>query len=135
MRDLLGRRVLKGKEALEKHIQRMARASMMPAMLEEDIGMVRGRYLFEINKRLVLSMSCFAFAMIAIPLSIRVHRREKTVNVLIGVMIALLYYTVILVVEKSGQTAIMHPYLIIWLPPIMTVLLGLKLFKRLKIGM
>jgi hypothetical protein len=122
-------------EGSGEHLRRLVKETRSVEKHEEETSKIRQRYLFEINKRLVLSASCFAFTMVAVPLGIRIRRREKSVNVLIGVMIALLYYTVIIVIEKSGQINELRPHLVIWILPVMTILLGVRLFRRLKTGL
>jgi lipopolysaccharide export system permease protein len=94
---------------------------------------ISSRYLFEIHKRIVLSISCFVFAVVAAPLGIMAHRRERMVNVLIGAAIGLLYYASIIVIEKSLHIEAIKPYLI-WLPPVVLLLLGLSLLKKLGRG-
>ena len=119
--------------ALDPAIIEHASAAEAIRRIRDDARETRMQYTFEINKRLVLSASCFALAMIAIPLGISFHRRERTVNVLIGVVVALVYYLVILTVEKSLGAGALKLWMI-WLPPLVCVLLGSGLFYRLRRG-
>ena len=87
------------------------------------------RYLFEINKRVVLSASCFVFTLIAIPLGINTHRRERMVNIMMGIFIGLLYYSTIIVIEKYPLLENKRHFFI-WLPLIIAAITGSLLIFR-----
>jgi lipopolysaccharide export LptBFGC system permease protein LptF len=121
----------------EETVKGLTRASSAIGSIEaqqKKTAEIRTAYLFEIHKRLVLSASCLAFAVFAVPLGIRFHRRERSVNILIGIGIALLYYALILIVEKSPFLLAHNPHLIIWIPPIACLMIGLRLFTQLRRG-
>lgn len=121
-------------KARRRHLSKLSQAAGRVRNQDEEYAKIKRSYLFEIHKRLVLSISCFAFTAMAVPLGIRIHRRERTLNVLIGVLIAFLYYAVIIIVEKSGQIDVLRPHLLIWIPPITCTALGARLLYGLRRG-
>jgi lipopolysaccharide export system permease protein len=120
------------KEAKER-ILSLAIANKEIEITSKEAGDMSARYLFEIYKRIVLSISCFIFAVIAAPLGIMAHRRERMVNVMIGAAIGLIYYAAIIVVEKSLHSEAIKLYLI-WIPPAVLLLIGMLFYKRLGKG-
>lgn len=69
----------------------------------------------ELHKRLALSCAAFCFALIGMPLGIRAHRRESTIGVAIGLIIALVFYMAIILAESIKNPAV-HPEWIPWIP-------------------
>ena len=85
----------------------------------------------ELNKRFSFSLACVTFALIGIPLGITAQRQETTVGFALSLLVALVYFLIIIVVNAFREKAHVHPELLIWLPNVIFLLLGAGLFYRL----
>jgi len=71
-----------------------------------------------------------SFALIAIPLGIKVSRKETSANLGIALALAMAYYFATIVVSWfDGQTAL-RPDLLMWLPNVVFQVLGFWMFYR-----
>ncbi len=86
--------------------------------------------LVELQKRMVLSMACIAFALVALPLGIQVQRRETSIGVLISLVLAVCYYFLILFAESFKKTPHFYPEVMIWFPNLFFEIVGLYLLWR-----
>lgn len=73
----------------------------------------------------------FAFALIGVPLGIKVSRRETSANLGVAVIIALGYHVMTATVSSLDQRPDLRPDLLYWLPNLMLLALGLWLFSRI----
>lgn len=87
--------------------------------------------LTEIQKKISISFSCLAFALIGIPLGIRTHRSEKTVGIAISLLLVFTYYLIIIVGKAFDEDPRFFPHLLMWVPNIILISLGSYLFKRM----
>ncbi len=92
--------------------------------LEED---VRAANRIELSKRFAFSVSCLAFALIGVPLGITAQRRESSAGFILGMAIAVTYYT-LLEVTKGAR---FHPHILVWIPNVIFLALGWRLFRKL----
>jgi lipopolysaccharide export system permease protein len=72
----------------------------------------------------------FAFALIGVPLGIRVSRRETSANLGVAIVIALGYYLLTVMVGGLESQPAYRPDLLYWLPNLLVVALALWLFRR-----
>ncbi len=70
----------------------------------------------QIHKQVAFSFACFGFALVAIPLGVRAHRRETSVGVAFAIGLVLVYYGFHVVAEAYETDAEAAPWLIVWLP-------------------
>ena len=105
------------------------------ARIARDIREDPSLYVMEVNKRLVLSFACISFALIGVPLGVRIHRGEKTLGFAIGLGLAMSFYTVVMFAERLRDKPGAHPHLIMWLPNVILIVLGILLFRRIQRGM
>ncbi|MCE9614174.1 MAG: LptF/LptG family permease [Lentisphaerae bacterium] len=101
-----------------------------PQLSGEDIERYRMMLTVELHKRLSLGASCFAFAMLGIPLGIKAHRKESAVGLAMSLLVLFNYYAFILVAEALEKRPEMHPNLITWLPILISVVVGAWLIDR-----
>lgn len=83
--------------------------------------------LTELQKRLSLSVACFTFVLVGIPLAIQTGRRETSVGVALSLLIVIGYYFLTSTAEALKKNADFYPELIIWLPNILFQTLGIAL--------
>jgi len=94
-------------------------------------GKSRQEMLVELNKRFSTSLSCIAFALIAIPLGITTHRKETSVGFAMSLVVAFSYFFFILMADTFRGKPSAFPHFLIWIPNLVFFGLGLWLFKRL----
>lgn len=85
----------------------------------------------ELNRRFSYSLACVTFALIGIPLGITAHRQETTAGFALSLVVAFLYFAIIIYVNTIRERADLHPELLIWLPNVIFLILGAVLFFRL----
>ena len=94
-------------------------------------GKKRQEMLVELNKRFSTSLSCIAFALIAIPLGITTHRKETSVGFALSLIVAFSYFFFILMADTFRGSPAAFPHFLIWIPNFAFFGLGLWLFTRL----
>jgi len=84
----------------------------------------------ELNKRIVLSVSCFAFMLLGVPLGVTAHRKESSVGVGISLFLVFNFYLFVIIAESLAGRPEFRPDFIIWMPVIIAVTLGSFLIDR-----
>jgi lipopolysaccharide export system permease protein len=87
-------------------------------------------YLVEANERLALSMSCFAFTLLGIPLGMKSRRRESSIGIGISLGVVFIFYFFIIIADALVKYPHWHPDLIVWIPVVLGESLGFYLIKR-----
>lgn len=101
-----------------------------PKLAPDDLLRQKMSFAVELNKRLALSLSCFAFVLLGIPLGIMAHRKESSIGVGISLFLVFNFYLFIIIAESLACCPQAHPVFIAWIPVIISVILGLYLVKR-----
>ena len=83
-----------------------------------------------IHENLSQAYSVFALSLVAIPLAIRVGRKESLINVLIALLIALLYHLLTASMSWFDGVEGIRSDLLIWIPNILFQFLGIWLFSQ-----
>jgi lipopolysaccharide export system permease protein len=83
------------------------------------------------SDKLTMAVAIFTFAFVAVPLGIRVSRRETSANLAVAVMLALGYYLLIVVVGWLDQYPGLRPDLLLWVPNLAMLALGVGLLRSL----
>lgn len=100
------------------------------AMELKKLGIHPTPMLVEIHKRIALSTACIAFVLVALPLGVQVHRRETSIGMLISLVLAVLYYFLIIFAESFKRNPHVYPEFIIWLPNLIFEAVGIYLLWR-----
>lgn len=83
-----------------------------------------------IQEKFATAFSVLSFALVAIPLGIKVSRKETSANLGVGLLLALGYYFASITVGWFDNYPELRPDLIVWLPNIVFQGLGLWLFYK-----
>jgi lipopolysaccharide export system permease protein len=84
-----------------------------------------------IQDKINMALSVLTFAIIGVPLGIRVSRRETSANLGVAVLLALTYYLLIVIVGWLDQHPDYRPDLLLWVPNLIFLTVGLWLTRRL----
>jgi len=92
----------------------------------------RLKMLVEANQRLVLSLSCFTFALLGIPLGITSHRKDSLAGIVISLGIVFVFYGFIIAAKSLNHRPEFYPHFSIWIPVLTGHLAGLVLLVRIR---
>jgi len=85
----------------------------------------------EIHNKLALAFSSFIFVLIGIPVALRMHRREKSINFGLTMVLFLAYWAIMLGGVACAIRKIVPPWAGIWMANAVLFTVGLFLFFRL----
>ncbi len=83
-----------------------------------------------IHEKFATAFSVLAFALVAVPLGIKISRKETSANFGIGLALAMLYYFATIVVSWFDGQIALRPDLLMWLPNFGFQALGLWMFYK-----
>jgi len=87
--------------------------------------------LIEIHNKMALAFSNFIFALIAIPIGLKTHRREKTINFGMALLIFLLYWGAMLGGVAFAIRKLVPPWFGVWMPNMIFGVAAIILFTRI----
>jgi lipopolysaccharide export system permease protein len=99
-------------------------------VLDETAKAYQMRLSVEMQKRFALSMACFSFVLLGVPLGIRSQRKQSSVGVAISLFLMFNFYLFVIVAESLSAQRNLRPDLIVWLPVVISVSLGCWLLWR-----
>jgi lipopolysaccharide export system permease protein len=95
---------------------------------ERDVMQVR----LVIQDKLTTAVAVLSFAIIGVPLGVRVSRRETSAGLGIATLLALGYYFLTVMVGWLSRHPEYRPDLLYWVPNLVFLALGVRLFRRLE---
>lgn len=84
-----------------------------------------------VHERYNFSLAVFSFALIGVPLGIKVSRRETSANLGIALLLVLGFYMLTVAVKWLDRRPEFRPDLLMWAPNVIFIGLGLWLFARI----
>ncbi len=106
-------------------------ASLPPGGDPVKTALDRMTIAFAINEKASTAVAVFAFALLAVPLGIKVSRKETTANLGVALALVMAYYFLTVCVSWLDGKPEWRPDLLIWAPVIFFLALGLALLKRM----
>lgn len=97
-----------------------------------DPRRARMKLALTIGEKFTTALAVLSFALVGVPLGIRVSRRETSANLGIAVGLALTYYFLTVMVGWLDRHPEYRPDLLLWAPNLLFVGVGLWLFHRLR---
>ena len=101
-----------------------------PAVPAAERELQKMRVQITIHEKFATAFSVLSFALVAIPLGIKVSRKETSANLGIGLLLALGYYFVTIMVGWFDNYPALRPDLMMWLPNVAFQSLGLWMFYK-----
>jgi lipopolysaccharide export system permease protein len=101
-----------------------------PKLPEADRVKQQMRVQITIQEKFATAFSVLSFALVAIPLGIKVSRKETSANLALGVALTMVYYFGTIVVGWTDDNIALRPDLLMWLPNFGFQTLGLWMFYR-----
>ncbi len=112
-------------ELLAEH----ARLVAAPPSPERDRAVMQ--VLITLNEKGALALSVFSLTLLAVPLGIRVSRKETTANLALAILCALGYYFLTVMVSWLNNKPALRPDLLLWVPNLVLLAVGAGLYRRL----
>ena len=101
-----------------------------PAVAPAERELQQMRVQITIQEKFATAFSVLSFALIAVPLGIKVSRKETSANLGLAVALAMAYFMGTIVVGWFDNSPALRPDLLMWLPNIGFQALGLWMFYR-----
>lgn len=101
-----------------------------PAVPRDEQARQVMRVQITIQEKFATAFSVLSFALIAIPLGIKVSRKETSANLGLGLLLALGYYFATIMAGWFDNSPALRPDLLVWTPNIVFQALGFWLFYR-----
>ena len=85
----------------------------------------------ELNQRIAFALAPIAFLLLGMPLAIRTNRRETSIGLFLSIILAGIFFLMIIMCESLTSYPKLYPQYLLWLPNIAFQLLGAYLILRI----
>lgn len=86
---------------------------------------------WELNRRFAFAFASVALGLIAVPLGVTAQRKETAAGFLLSIVVAFVYFFLMLMVGWVKDRPLWHPEWLVWAPNVVFLGLGAVLFRRL----
>lgn len=83
-------------------------------------------------QRASFACACFVFSLIGVPLAITARRRDTSTGFAIGILVAAIYFMALVFCELSRKSAGITPYIVLWLPNVLTIAFAIWQHQKAK---
>lgn len=104
--------------------------------LNEQIDIMKSQYVdtrkieTELYQRFTVPMASLMFALIGAPLGIQPNRSSSSIGFGISIIIIFIYYTLMTLAGAIGQSSFIPPAIAVWIPNIVTLIVGCYLIRK-----
>lgn len=116
---------------LQKEQTRVAALPVKPGEEKQHARAVM-KVSLTVQEKFTIAVSVLSFALIGVPLGIKVSRRETSANLGVAVLLALGYYVLTVMVGWLDRHPEYHPDVLLWLPNLIFLALGVWFFRRIE---
>lgn len=106
-------------------------ATPAPPGKEKEHSRDRMKLAMIVQEKFNLSLAVFSFALIGVPLGIKVSRRETSANLGVALGLVLSFYVLTASIKSLDRYPAYRPDLLLWLPNLLFLALGIWLFSRI----
>ena len=118
-------------DELRAEMARLAAEPVPPPEKRKEAERNRIKLSVTLQEKFNLSLAVFSFAMIGVPLGIKVSRRETSANLGLALFLVLGYYMLTVMVKWLDRHPEYRPDLLLWIPNLLFIALGVWLFSRI----
>ena len=119
-------------EEIQKKPREMSIAELKQEIIKLDKEKISTTPLYiEMHNKLALAFSSFVFVFLGIPIAIRTHRREKSINFGLTMLLFIVYWGIMLGGIACSIRNLIPPWLGIWMANIVMFLIGMCLFIKI----
>jgi lipopolysaccharide export system permease protein len=86
--------------------------------------------LIEFHRKFSMPFACFALGIMALPLGIQSKTSRRSLGLLLGLFLFLFYYLMLSAAIVTGEAGLCPPAIGLWVPNIVTLLIGIYLLIR-----
>lgn len=83
-------------------------------------------------QRASFACACIVFSLIGVPLAITARRRDTSTGFAIGILVAAVYFMALVFCELSRKSGGITPYIVLWLPNVITAAFALWQHQKAK---
>ena len=117
-------------DALQARRAQLA-AETVPAEKAREHALSRMKLAMIFHEKWNLAFTVFTFALIGVPLGIKVSRRETSANLGVAVLLIVGFYLLNFAVKLLDRHPEYHPDILLWVPNVLFLGLGVWLFSRI----
>lgn len=109
-------------------------AAEVPATPEQAKQIARDRMktAIVVHEKYNMSLAVLTFALIGVPMGIKVSRRETSANLGLALVLVLGYYMLTVMVKWLDRQPELRPDLLLWVPNLLFITLAVWLFRRIE---